>query len=1398
MTVIPYSSTERYTDTIHADDVFVIEEHGSGFSGMKKITVGDFLQPVYDRIASVLSSMYKYMGAVETFEDLPEYSEPQDPIPVYGILTGSHAGENWAFVTDHWEKFALEMDLSDYVTEEQLLAALENYAPTVHQHTQSQIKDLDVIESFTLVSGSSESGGSNVFSVQTTKGTSKQFAIKNGEAGSSAVAYRIIGLGSVTRNLDGSADPPYLYIQSQKLTEEISAYEGRILVASKSGDDWITVYPAYPAAWSDEAFLQFYIPAAATALRVRLYPRGTDYSDITDDKILYEEHVSIAQAGPRGYDSKSVSIEADSYVFRADKAGTIQEPQTITFIARLQNTVDVPLWSAVSDGTLVKSGTGEAFTINKIEMASYTSLQVSVVCDGIIDRCSVVKVSDGADGDSSVSIACKNEAFSIPVDENKITRGAFSTEVEFLGYTGTVQTQCYIQSVTGVPSGMSYSIDGAKITFTVPVSTVFSSVFGSIEVELSCGSAVFSKTVSWSLSVQGVAAKLISIESDSYVFKTDSSGTIQEPSQIVFTADTQNLTSTVRWSATNGETIVKTGSGSSFTLTSTDMGQYKYMKIQATCEGYSDTCTVVAVSDGSSGWSTSQIRLLKRSDQIPPAYDGDTATYTFATNTLSFGQGGSDGWSVEIPSGTDPLYVIYASAHSQSAVDEIQPNEWTTPVVLSEEAVQGQNGYNVATVLIYKRSSVQPEPPALDVSYLFAGGMIEGLTGGWTKSIPTGVEDLWVTQATAFSRTESDTISSDEWAVPSIMSSNGKAYNNAYLTLYKKSYETPSAYAGGIAVYDFTTSAYSFGQGGSDGWSKDIPQSNGDLYIICCSVSSQDSQVSVLPNQWTTPQLYLPEPSNGEDGYSAAAVMIYARSASAPRLPQTDLTYVFTTGEVINLPSPWTNTPVSGDEDLWVAHTVAFSQDISYIIPHATWSSPVVISSNGQAGSNGYSSAQVVLYKRSTVRPGVFAGSTATYTFSTGKLVFSGSDDGWSQLPPDGSDDLYSIRAVAASQTETDLIAVSEWSEPALYSAKAAAGENGLNGYNVAVVHIYKRAYSTPSTPSEDSVYVFETGRLTGLSDGWSDAVPNGEGLLWTTQATAFSRSTTDIIESTQWAVPPTVMAKDGEDGIDGINIVCTNESFSIPTDHEGVTVQVFTTEASFTGYVGTTAKTATVIGVSDVPEGMEISYGSNTLQVTVFQNTDLEGDYGSFIVTVSCENGNFAKSIFWSKAKQGQTGSKGETGNTWYQGTALTGKTTCTGAAGNVGDSYLNNSTCDVYECITKGDEITAVWQYKMNIKGDKGESFSINITSTNGSVFRINDVNTTLSCHVYVNTTEITDALNAYRFRWKRISSDPVDDERWNSLGKAIAHKSVDITPADCIGRTVFSCEVDLSDFE
>lgn len=96
----------------------------------------------------------------------------------------------------------------------------------------------------------------------------------------------------------------------------------------------------------------------------------------------------------------------------------------------------------------------------------------------------------------------------------------------------------------------------------------------------------------------------------------------------------------------------------------------------------------------------------------------------------------------------------------------------------------------------------------------------------------------------------------------------------------------------------------------------------------------------------------------------------------------------------------------------------------------------------------------------------------------------------------------------------------------------------------------------------------------------------------------------------------------------------------------------------------------------------------------------------------------------------------------------------------------------------------------------GDTGRSFTVVIESSNGNVFRPTNIKTTLSCRVYANDEEITESIPEYNYNWKRTTGYPIEDAKWNTTSKAIGHRSIDITTDDCLGRTVFNCEVELGE--
>ena len=130
-----------------------------------------------------------------------------------------------------------------------------------------------------------------------------------------------------------------------------------------------------------------------------------------------------------------------------------------------------------------------------------------------------------------------------------------------------------------------------------------------------------------------------------------------------------------------------------------------------------------------------------------------------------------------------------------------------------------------------------------------------------------------------------------------------------------------------------------------------------------------------------------------------------------------------------------------------------------------------------------------------------------------------------------------------------------------------------------------------------------------------------------------------------------------------------------------------------------------------------------------------------------------------------------------------------------------LERSLSDkAYKKFTLGDyreftqeELDAVWKTLQNeINNIKNRVvYKVEIISTNGLIFKNDNISTTLEAHVYHGGIEVTDTIEAIRFRWTRISDDRIGDINWNNE-HLNGSKTINITTADVDVRATFNCEI------
>lgn len=113
----------------------------------------------------------------------------------------------------------------------------------------------------------------------------------------------------------------------------------------------------------------------------------------------------------------------------------------------------------------------------------------------------------------------------------------------------------------------------------------------------------------------GTNAKAFGLTSDSLSFSYDAQGNLKSNATIKIDSWRQNTTATPTWTAVNekGTNVSLGGTTTNKTLTTAQFGSSEWVKITATCDGMSDTITVVRLQDGTNamtGYLTNESVLV--------------------------------------------------------------------------------------------------------------------------------------------------------------------------------------------------------------------------------------------------------------------------------------------------------------------------------------------------------------------------------------------------------------------------------------------------------------------------------------------------------------------------------------------------------------------------------------------------------------------------------------------------------------------------------------------------------------------------------------------------------------------------------------------------------------------
>lgn len=516
--------------------------------------------------------------------------------------------------------------------------------------------------------------------------------------------------------------------------------------------------------------------------------------------------------------------------------------------------------------------------------------------------------------------------------------------------------------------------------------------------------------------------------------------------------------------------------------------------------------------------------------------------YTYATTTLINLSDEStvlyDGWTRGIPdlSQGDYLFAIQVNIADSGATDIIPATDWSDPVLIQTANTAGLDGFNSATITLYKRNNgTTPSNPLGDLTYTFSTASYTRTvtTDGWTNidSLPAGTT-LWIATASAVSRDNTHIIPTTEWTVTKLSvdgidgidGTNGRS--SAVLLIYARAAIQPDAPLGGS--FNFGTSTLT----PPVNWSTSIPDGDDPVYVsqgIASVIGQTGTDDSIA---WDIPKLAFRNGNDGIDGQDGAIGkslfegFIFKRSATQPTTPlggQFDFT-----NNILTPPAGWFVDIPDGNDPAWLSTALFSIPGDTGIDNTAQWTTPTKSFDHGldgAPGTDGLSVYQFNIFKRSSTVPTQPTGGSYDFTNN-----IASPPTGWSETIPDGSDPVYVCTTTASISGPTGVDSSLVWSSVKELVRNGINGVDGTSGVSTASLSIFLRSDTQPATPTGGS-FNFATVLLTPPS-GWSSSIPAGTQPVWTTQGIASVVGNTGVDSDISWGD----VVKLVENGTDGLS----------------------------------------------------------------------------------------------------------------------------------------------------------------------------------------------------------------------------------------------------------------------
>lgn len=441
--------------------------------------------------------------------------------------------------------------------------------------------------------------------------------------------------------------------------------------------------------------------------------------------------------------------------------------------------------------------------------------------------------------------------------------------------------------------------------------------------------------------------------------------------------------------------------------------------------------SIPVVPDGSYLWTRT---ITDYTDPNKP----DTVTYTYAKQ----GEKGDTGTPGTPGTHVTVLSIQYQEGNSattaptgtwSSSVVSVSPGNylWTkttfsdgsTAYGVARQGVNGDTGpagYNTAIVYLYKRSAtpISAIDWSTNLTYSFTDKALTSVPSGWSESVPSGTSPLYVTTATAYSNTSTDTIAASEWSAPVVLAQNGSngtnGLNVATVFLYQRYAPTGQS---ATPAKPSSALTYTFSSGSLSGtlgdWTQTVPASNGNpCFVIQATASSRDASVSIAASAWSAPVVLVEDGTNGDNGLGIVSIVteyLLVEGQTTPTGDEPGWTttppawssgkYIWTRSKIT-----WDNDPTDPDHITYTTpecnNTVTdFGQKYSEVKQNADKIAWLVASGTTAANftmtSRAISQVAETLSLTATASEGTEVGTLSSETYPSGVYRFSKTSDGY-------------------------------------------------------------------------------------------------------------------------------------------------------------------------------------------------------------------------------------------------------------------------------------------------------------------------------------------------------------------------------------------------------------------